>query len=748
VQRKRSRPPAAASARAVAPAQRDAPSWELLGYSALIFLVALLFSTRLEVQFTLPKLLAIRLLAPVLGLLWLARFLSGGTSPLPRAIAISAGLVVATWVVSTIDAVHVATALNGAHGRYNGLWNHLIFLAVSVMIATSRLGRAEIERVANALVIALSIAALYAVVQYAGLDPITWPGLRSAATIGNPVVLGAALGLAMPFALVSALLANRPGRRWGWGVLLVVMSAGLLSTLSRGPLLSSAGALALVSLLIGWEYRHRINRMVVVAAAIVLAVMLGLGYAQLMQTRQTLPGAAEGEATNTLADRFNTYAAALQIVRESPLTGVGLENFSVVYPRYRSEASEQLTPDVLPTMVHNGYLQAAATTGVPGLIAYLLLIGAVLSVLVQAWRHRADRRERWLIAACIGSIAGYLVQDLTGWLEISLSAFFWIVVGLGLALASLGTKGEPIPPPARLAVAGAAGAAIVGALVLFAQTAMIARADLLMRFVRSLSVQEHWRQIESTTAMVSGLPGADARYLDQAGVRYAERYGILGEPSVRAEAEKLFERSRRADPFNPYVPLHWLSLEASAVQKKAAAGSGVEGLVSEVLALDRNNATVHEMVARYRLAQERWDDAFAALRRAQALRPTQGRYVVIEGDVRRGLGDRAGMMDAYRRALVMLEPDREEYADASRKLAAALIELGRSREALDVIAPASARRPQDGLLHTLEGLARLGTQQPDLAVAAFQRALAIDPQNTPAKQGLSEAQRAAGAPRQ
>jgi hypothetical protein len=38
-------------------------------YGALFLLVALVFSTRLEVQFTLPKLVVLRLFAPILALL-------------------------------------------------------------------------------------------------------------------------------------------------------------------------------------------------------------------------------------------------------------------------------------------------------------------------------------------------------------------------------------------------------------------------------------------------------------------------------------------------------------------------------------------------------------------------------------------------------------------------------------------------------------------------------------------------------
>ena len=47
----------------------------------------------------------------------------------------------------------------------------------------------------------------YALVQYVGWDPITWPLERPASTIGNPVILAPTLGLGLPFALVLLVLA-------------------------------------------------------------------------------------------------------------------------------------------------------------------------------------------------------------------------------------------------------------------------------------------------------------------------------------------------------------------------------------------------------------------------------------------------------------------------------------------------------------------------------------------------------------
>src|SRR5215510_10679006 len=111
--------------------------FELAAYGALFFLVALVFDTSLEVQFTLPKLLIVRLATPVLAALWVVRFVRGEVRPVPSYIVIAAAFYAGWLIVTTVFAVHQPTALHGAHGRYNGLWNQAIWLLLFLIVASS-----------------------------------------------------------------------------------------------------------------------------------------------------------------------------------------------------------------------------------------------------------------------------------------------------------------------------------------------------------------------------------------------------------------------------------------------------------------------------------------------------------------------------------------------------------------------------------------------------------------------------------
>lgn len=718
---------------------------ELGAYAAFVFLVALVFSTRLEAQFSLPKLLIIRIFTSIFAGVWLVRFSRDGTRRLPRAVGVAVAALGLWWVLSTLTAVHPPTALNGAHGRYNGLWTQLMALSFFLIAASSRFGVADVERLTKCLVAALALAASYALVQFAGWDPIAWPGQRSASTIGNPVVLAAVLGLALPFALVFLLLAGKAGQRVAWTGVLAILLAGSISTLSRGPLAASAAALMLVLSGVAWEHRQRISRWLVLGVVVVATIGLVVGYRQVIQTRESLTGARAAETERTLLDRFNTYAVAIQIVRDHPITGVGPENFSVVYPRYRSAESERLTPDVLPTMVHNGYLQAAATTGIPGLLAYLVLIASVLIVLVRRWAATHERRERWLILAFIAAVVGYLIQDLSGWLEISLSALFWLVLGLGLALASPSLPATAITPLRRRVTMAAVGGAALLAGGLAVQTAAALRVDYLLWNVQALSPRENWPAIEAglSSAVVSA--GRDAVYLDKAALRYADRYAVSGMPAAYDRAASLFDQARQRDPFHPYIQIHRLALETVALEKtlalekKAVAAGRADSLASDLMALDPNNAAVHEAVARLRLAQGRPGEAAQVLSRAKALRPSEGRYDELEGDIDRAMNNRVAAVEAYRAAIARYEGgDTPAWIGASHKMIVMLLEQGQSALAIQEAQHLVGQVPGDGLGHSLLGYAYVAIKDATRARAAFEAALRINPGDQNARQGLSE----------
>ena len=83
------------------------------------------------------------------------------------------------------------------------------------------------------------------------------------------------------------------------------------------------------------------------------------------------------ESQSPVWDRENTDLAALKIISEHPLTGVGWENFINVSSQYmRQQPDYPITGVGLE--VHNVFLSHAAELGIPGLLLWLLAFGGAV----------------------------------------------------------------------------------------------------------------------------------------------------------------------------------------------------------------------------------------------------------------------------------------------------------------------------------------------------------------------------------
>lgn len=189
-------------------------------------------------------------------------------------------------------------------------------------------------------------------------------------------------------------------RRWllpAWAA----CGVGLALTYTRGAWLGFlAGAVSLGLLL------RRVSVLAGVGGVIVLALLF-LQAGTLGERIRSLADLSDA----TLWERVYMWRSGLAIVRDHPLTGVGMGQVKAVYPRYAlPEAGKRTT-----SHLHNTPLQLAAERGLLGLAAWLWIW---LAFFVQGARI-AKRlgpgrgRERGLVAGSLAAIIGFLVFGLS-----------------------------------------------------------------------------------------------------------------------------------------------------------------------------------------------------------------------------------------------------------------------------------------------------------------------------------------------
>jgi O-antigen ligase len=134
--------------------------------------------------------------------------------------------------------------------------------------------------------------------------------------------------------------------------------------------------------------------------------------------------------------RVQFWAAAVAMLRDHPVLGVGPDNFRVRFADYSGIAESHIG-----THAHSLYLESLADTGLLGLVG---LVGVLVGVVRIGWAGLGARRDSdWLWhAALFASLLSWLLHGLLDDFERFWPAHvaFWIVVGLLVRGRRLGQR--------------------------------------------------------------------------------------------------------------------------------------------------------------------------------------------------------------------------------------------------------------------------------------------------------------------
>jgi putative inorganic carbon (HCO3(-)) transporter len=268
----------------------------------------------------------------------------------------------------------------------------------------------------------------------------------------HPNELAGALLLFLPVSLAGV---GRQGSRRGWldpvvrlVPLLIALFFGavLALTQSRSAWIGVAAGLGAMAWL-----RWRWARWLLLAAVLLLALALAyVGPQAAMQAifqSADLPAAGTMLSTVNLQGRIQIWNRALYAIQDFPLTGCGLGTFrrvvQVFYPLFL------VGPDFDIGHAHNVFLQVALDVGLPGLIAYLALVGTALWI---GWRvaRSPDRDYRWLGLGIVGALVGFHAYGLTDTIALGAKpgVALWVLLALAAALWDV-AQGMAQPPAAR-----------------------------------------------------------------------------------------------------------------------------------------------------------------------------------------------------------------------------------------------------------------------------------------------------------
>jgi O-antigen ligase len=592
---------------------------------------------------------------------WLGGMIGGVGPAAARALAAAAGIawVVDRWGSWTVPrpaawlwlfiAWAALTAIRGTylHDSLTALSDLVTWATVLTLAADA--ARDERRRAA---VLACLLAGFCAVAALGVQDGLTnVPGWRIFGPFNNPNLFAAYLITLLPVLLVTGLAwfprmqrpAVVPTRWWGLGqaLVLVGIAAGttaLFMTGSKGALAALVAAMLAV-LAMGLWRRMRVGALAMAAVLVVSALVGG----------KTLLGRVES-ATTTEAHssqfRVLTWKGAARMAAAHPLTGTGVGTFGSAFSKYAVAG--------WTAAAHDAYLQTAAETGAPGLILFLIPLGAAALWLFRAMRGASG----WTALLAAGALAGLLAAGAHnvvdyGWTIWAPTAVMWAMVGLGIGREERANR--PLPRWAAVAMLFPLGLTLLGG-ILMANAAAVA--DPAIAPESRMSPPERVAALETARAL-SPLDADLAWQLGAARARVGDGDGALA-------------ALRDATRLNPGQPTAWRYLgegyEAAGRldEARAAFDNGLKNAPnSESLLLDA--AGLADRV-------ERRDDALAYYRRIIAVaegpvgqysatpeivetEPLQAYAAVAEDEARHG---NVGAARTHLRSLIALANQYEE----------------------------------------------------------------------------------------
>jgi len=414
------------------------------GLILLVLVVPLAISPANTNLYNVPKNFLSRILILLILLLWLSDWDEQSSIRLP--ISPLSLPILAFFLASLLSlpkALDFYQALDGAYRLFvYVLLYHLTLYAIRA--------HWQVERLFYAMGIAGGIVSIYGVLQYWGWDfLILSERFRPVSFLGNTGYAAEYLILVIPISLALFLGARSFRERALWGGLVGLLLLHLIITMARGPWVGLFVAL----LWMGWVLFRRFRRegkpfipfgrreRVGVFLALAVFILYFTLYPGLLSRVWSIFDPMH--PSNRV--RLLIWSSSLRIIAREPLVGVGLNNYELHYPLFRTVEEWRLSKKLIVGEAHNDYIQIATETGLLGLALFLWLLFRVSRTIKNLLRKTEDGRSFLLSLGLGGGLTALLISAFFAFplKNPAPALYFWLFLGLISAMEALSGQTPP-----------------------------------------------------------------------------------------------------------------------------------------------------------------------------------------------------------------------------------------------------------------------------------------------------------------
>ena len=439
----------------------------------LIFLVPIIWLPVNSELFELNKITVTYILAAVILGAWITKAVSEQNLSIKKTpLDIFLALFLLVSILSTIFSMDWHISLFGYYGRFNGgLISTITYIFLYYALVT-HFDKTKIIRLLTIGFATSVVVAIYANLQhpnpifraedgsFRGIDAGYWDinaENRAFSFIGQPNWLAAYLSIFF-FVGVSFLINVKKG--WQKFLLLISLSIiflGFNFAYSRGGTLGFAAGFLVFSLFLFvrkptlWE-KIKTKLGIIqksmrtpslektwlwLSALLVVIVLVNFFFSNAFTKRgidlylespNITQLEIEGEGTSQI--RFIVWKGSIDIFKNNPILGTGVETFALSYYQHRPPEHNQTREwDFLYNKAHNEYINYLATTGILGTVTYLLIIIAFSLIMIRWLYDNPDSGDRFLMIGVFAGYVSYLIQNIFGFSVVIISILFFLIPG-------------------------------------------------------------------------------------------------------------------------------------------------------------------------------------------------------------------------------------------------------------------------------------------------------------------------------
>lgn len=254
------------------------------------------------------------------------------------------------------------------------------------------------------------------------------------------------LNTALPFTVYFALTLDNAWYRRLAAAVAVLFATCIIFSQSRGGFLT----LALLALFIGFRFpKMKIWHRVVPVVALVLGVVFAPPEVQ--ERLLTILETEDDYNVNSDLGRIQIWERGFGYLMDSPITGVGVNNFAVAEGTLAVQA--RMVSDWKASVAHNVFVEVGVETGFVGGFLYLAMLATVLVRLIRlrsrVLRARLDESWGMLADANIAAIAAFCTGGMFLSFGYSPFLFFLLAMAAGLERSAEVALRTPAPTPRR-----------------------------------------------------------------------------------------------------------------------------------------------------------------------------------------------------------------------------------------------------------------------------------------------------------